>query len=887
MPRHLLGRESLSINGARLADVPTLLVQAPAGYGKTTLLAQWRLELLARGVVVAWLTGQADDDETRLLQGLALGLRIGTGRPGFGAQVLERSDGAVPARQALLSLLSELVQSALNVVLILDDVDRMPAASQALLALLLRKQPSNLRVFIGARSNSNSNNNGLDLASLLNYGQAIRLKPAELRFKLTETFELIRARLGSGFEPDFAARLHAACEGWPLGLQLLLAALADGTEAHEVLAALEPCNGPGPAADLRQQLMALLFVDLTEADLHLLENIAVVDTLPPGLGESLGGVADASEQLARLARDTPLLHSQEAGDAMRLLPLAREHLRQRLHDQRPPAEVAALHRRAHQWLQQQGLLEAAAHHAWEAGDQGLALDLAEQSLYEALTQRGRQSVVSSWLQRLPDTELQGRPRLLLAAAWSQAISDDHLAAAASVERRLSWSDADEPALRCECALILSTAAAFADDPDRFVALVGPWQDAPPLQEDPVLLQIHANASAHCLVLQGEPALARIRLQQHPKLAAGSRYGSYWGELVQGLSYLGEGQVRQAQAQLQPALRRADAELGRRSAMACMLAALSAACAWEQGRAGEAQALLADRLDVLERSGLPDTLILAYRTLACIAGMEGAEHRSLELLGALDAVGQQRGLPRLRIASLAEQLRLHARRHRNETCKALIARMDALLASPDLAQGALWRAGVLITAELARGHACIAAREWRNAALHLEAAATAAQALRLGRFQIEAQALRAFALERCGERSAAALLRECVDLAAALGLKRALADAHPELGQVAEKIAAISTPVQAVKAAAAPPVSNPAPLQPISTMLLTPRERELLDLLARNLSNKEAALAMQVGKETIKWHVKNLFTKLDAGTRKQVVGRARILGLIPSLESRFE
>jgi LuxR family maltose regulon positive regulatory protein len=61
--------------------------------------------------------------------------------------------------------------------------------------------------------------------------------------------------------------------------------------------------------------------------------------------------------------------------------------------------------------------------------------------------------------------------------------------------------------------------------------------------------------------------------------------------------------------------------------------------------------------------------------------------------------------------------------------------------------------------------------------------------------------------------------------------------------------------------------------------LTPKEREVLVLLARSLSNKEIGLAMQVGAETIKWHVKNLFTKLDAGTRKQVVQRASLLGLL--------
>ena len=63
------------------------------------------------------------------------------------------------------------------------------------------------------------------------------------------------------------------------------------------------------------------------------------------------------------------------------------------------------------------------------------------------------------------------------------------------------------------------------------------------------------------------------------------------------------------------------------------------------------------------------------------------------------------------------------------------------------------------------------------------------------------------------------------------------------------------------------------------MALTPKEREVLELTARNLSNKEIGLAMQVGEQTIKWHMKNLFAKLDAGTRKQLVQRARILGLL--------
>ena len=79
--------------------------------------------------------------------------------------------------------------------------------------------------------------------------------------------------------------------------------------------------------------------------------------------------------------------------------------------------------------------------------------------------------------------------------------------------------------------------------------------------------------------------------------------------------------------------------------------------------------------------------------------------------------------------------------------------------------------------------------------------------------------------------------------------------------------------------AALPAADAARLRLPPSKALTPKEREVLELLTRNLSNKEIGLAMQVGEATIKWHMKNLFAKLDAGTRKQVVQRVRILGLL--------
>ncbi len=154
-------------------------------------------------------------------------------------------------------------------------------------------------------------------------------------------------------------------------------------------------------------------------------------------------------------------------------------------------------------------------------------------------------------------------------------------------------------------------------------------------------------------------------------------------------------------------------------------------------------------------------------------------------------------------------------------------------------------------------------------------------MRLGRVRIEVMALRAFVLDRIGER-AIPLLKEAIDLARTYGLERLFVDAHPALGDWVQRVISEQSGQGATveHALAGPMVPRTAPAPRVTpSMALTPKEREVLELLARNLSNKEIARAMQVGEETIKWHLKNLFNKLGAGTRKQVVRRAELLGLL--------
>jgi LuxR family transcriptional regulator, maltose regulon positive regulatory protein len=871
-PRHLLLRPRLNADQEPFRDRPVVVAQAPAGFGKTSLLAQWRREHLARGAGVAWLLADGRDDPQRFLQGLALAVRAGCGRPGFGRALLEGASLSSIGLQGVTAWLAEVAQTSLELVLIVDEAERLPPASAEALVYLLHNAPHNLRVIVGARG-------GFDaaVADLTTYGACVCTGAEALRFRLDETMALVQNRFPNRVDANACARLHELTEGWPLGLQLALSAMERSGNPGAAIDAIAVTSG-----DLRGHLVSQLLLKLSAEDAAFLTRISVVDLLHPDLCRALTGFADAPQRLARLMTETPLLAAGEGSDWCRLHTLAREALRARLAGLPAPA-LAELHANAMTWLAQHGMIEEAARQAHAAGQHEIAYDLAERSLHEAVSQ-GRQGRVLDWLELIPDAAMERRPRLRLAAAWALALSDRHDEAGRHIARILARPDVDA-ALQYECALILSAAAYYADEPDRFIELFEPWADAPPVRE-PWLLQTHSNRLAGRALLLGNPAQARrSQLQGRGEAGTSLGYVQRWSDFFAGLSYLWEGQVVLAEEGLRPALARVEADLGRRHPLACMMAALLAAAQYERDKLDEVAALLANRLDVLERTGTPETIMLAYLTAARVEAAQGNEHRALNVLEAMDSFGTARHLPRLCVAGLAEQVRLHAGRFRVETCRALVQRLEETVAREKATKGPLWQRAVKLHQSLCHAYAAIAARDWKAALAALAVAAPLAEAMRFDRVRIQVMGLRAFAQERSGE-DGRTLLREAMNLAQLFGLSRTFIDAHPEVGDWARRVVeeAPDQPATLPSSGVAPRrVLRPGPQgtqpQAIPSMVLTPKEREVLELLARNLSNKEIALAMAIGEETVKWHLKNLFGKLDAGTRKQVVRRAAVLGLL--------
>lgn len=868
--KDLLARKRLKLDGSLIHDSAMVVVQAPPGFGKTALLAQWRLEHLARGAIVAWLSAQSGDDPQRFVQSLALAVSAGSGQPQFGHTLVEGA--ATTGVEGVTLWLTEVAQMALETVLIVDGVDRLPHASHALVTYLLHNMPANLKVTIASRGDCD-----LGIADLVAYGECVVIGAEMLRLRLDETLALLRARIGDRIDDTLGARVHDLAEGWPLGVQIAVSSIARGRDVRS--AATELASGAGT---LHDQFIGMLLNDLDDADIAFLTRIALTDEVHPDLARAVTEVADAPTRLTRLATETPMFSGAEGHDWLHMHTLARDVLRQRF-AALPANERAELHGRASHWLAEHGMFEEAAQQALDAGQREVAYDLAERGLYDGLVTQGHQQAVVDWVMRMPPAEVERRPRLMLAAAWAFALGARQREAEQLVARILERAGADV-ALRCECALIESGAAAFADAPDRFAALHDPWANEPPLR-DPVLLYVHANRRAFRALLDGNPALARYQQAQAPQGEFANTFGhvARWGAYIRGWSYLWEGQVLLAMPVLDAALTAGEVDLGRRHPLVCMLAALLAAACWDSDQSAQATALLANRLDVLERDGLPDALVFGYCTAARAAAADGAEHRAFALLEALQAVANARSLPRVAIASLAEQVRLHARAGRMETCVELTARID-VLATPRT-DAPLFNRSVDLLRLSAHADVAIAGENWAGAERIVTQAQALAAAMGLGRDRIELLGKRALAQER-GGRPAAALLQEARGLAEAYGLVRLFNDAHPSLGAwvarigAAEHVRGAEETLDPVAAIAPPPREAPR-VQPRVTpsSALTPRERDVLELLARNLSNKEIAAAMQLGEETVKWHLKNLFWKLAAGNRKHLVRRARLLGLL--------
>jgi LuxR family maltose regulon positive regulatory protein len=874
LPRTALERDRLSRIWDIVCDRTAITVLAPPGFGKTTLLVHWRRRWLADGALVAWLTADRNDDPARFNLALLHALRTASGRASLDTSATESAANTDHGIDTLTGLLAEIASLGRQTVLIVDDVERLPENSRRSLAYLLYNAPSNLHVVIGTRV-------PLDLrtSEIAAKGNSALLKVDDLRLQLEETMAILDKRFGARLSLDECVRLHEATEGWPIGLQLAIATIEPESDLSAAIDSLSGRHG-----DIERYFIESLFSRLSAPLAEFLTRIAILDRMDAPMCEAVTDCSSCGAYLEQLMLDTPILIVAELHGWFRLHPLMRDFLLGRF-EMLPRVEQQELHRRACRWFAGEQRFPEAASHALSAGDEALAHDYAVKSLWTLRTQ-GKFAEAQAWLQRIPPESIARDTHLRLVAAWVTALGEGN-AKAFEVAREVLADATVDPATQFIAALVASSATGYSDHIGLVPGIFARWPEVPACITEPVCTLAYRNGQANLQLHTGHPEAARRILTSVPPDKSGDSAMlalSYRTNLL-AITHIWEGNPTQAETVLRPALLQAERVAGRRSMVASMFAATLAAAMVDKDQPAAAQALLANRLDVIERTGFPDAILLAYRTLTYIALRQGDERRALSLIDSLASLAERRRLPRLNMHCIATQICIHVNRACLDTVDRLVSQLDALAPEFERPEFLPFLPQYRLAAAFAKTHVALARHDFDAAKEHLRVADDCAAILHRRSDALMAKVLRAVMMRLRNEPQALSLLAEAQSLADIGGNARLVADTHPLAAQMAAELHRMTTGLRIVRNAA--PRTDP--LQPPSSATgsaphprcgpLTPKESEVLALLDKGMSNKLIARAMDISDETVKWHVKNLFLKLSAGTRKHAVDRARLLGLV--------
>lgn len=866
--KHLLRRDRISLDAVNQYEHAITLVTAPDGYGKTSLLLQWRREALQAGGIVAWLTLDKYDNASRFVQGLQGALSVADTHSEFVSSVPALARGGL---EDVTDWLARVAGMAVEVQLILDGAENLPKETETeLLPYLFLNCPPNLKIVVAS-----SRKLSIDYIGSMPGGSFIELQTNDICFTLEETIAFFNARLKESAETEFCVRMHESTKGWPLGLNLILACMLKKLSKSLRQPTLDSCN-----TELHRYFMELLISRFTTDEIEFLTQISALELIHPELCEYITENPRAKLVLECLQDKAPIFEREKNHPWLQIHPMAKQFLKERF-DRLPNGVQQRLHARSADWLSSHEMYESAVYHARCGGNEELAYDLVEKCIHTLVAQ-GKASSVQEWMEYLPQQQIKKRISLRLAVGWAFSQGEHCDKAAEMVETIIEESDADESS-RCEAAEVCATAALFMDDLDavaRFMSYrEGRDADQPALQK-----AIAVNIVAMLNLFKGEPEKTNYMLKKSVESASDdTAYVQWWTSWILGLSYLWQSKVALAESVLRPAMDLAENRSGRRGPVTSMLAATLAAVMWELELFEEAKVLLADRLDVLELYAPPDAIIHGFTTASRLAYAEGKANKAQDIIENLRAIGEARNLTRISIASLVEEVRVFSIAGQESACCARLAQLETLL--NDKAKcGTVLEPLILCQLAMARSYTFIVKNRWDSALTEIEKTIQLSRQINRSYENIQAKLLKVLVTSQLGG-DVTTLRNEISGTIEMYGLKRIRIDTHPaiyELG-IGSKEGKIPVTQAAHKLSESETSQSQENKelrsQKISTSLLTPKEAEILQFLTERFTNKQIAVALDISEGTVKWHVKNMFSKLKAGSRHHLVARARILGIL--------
>ena len=391
-----------------------ILVSAPAGFGKSTLLGAWASELSGSGRPMAWFSlDSADNDPARFwrysLTAIDL-LRPGSGKT---ALALLGSPQAPPIEAILTTLLNELVDLSTDAVLVIDDYHLIESQTiHEALTFLIDHLPPRMHLVIATRMDP-----PLPLPRMRARGEMTELRAADLRFTPEEAATFLNRVMGLELSAEDTAELEERTEGWIAGLQMAALAMQDRADVSGFIAAFAGSN-----RYVLDYLAEEVLARQPEELRTFLLRTSVLDRMCAPLCHAVTGHTDGQTTLEHLEHaNLFVIPLDDERRWYRYHHLFADVLRQRLHQEHPDL-IPPLHKRASGWFEEEGLVPEAIHHALAAQDWELAVRMIETSgMTVVLSQQGQ--TLLDWIDEIPEELVRDRPVLCTIHALALVFSN--------------------------------------------------------------------------------------------------------------------------------------------------------------------------------------------------------------------------------------------------------------------------------------------------------------------------------------------------------------------------------------------------------------------------------------------------------------------------------
>jgi ATP/maltotriose-dependent transcriptional regulator MalT len=849
-----------------------VLVSAPAGFGKTTLLSQW----LARWQAVrhagsrrvAWLSLDGEDsDPRRFLANLLAAIQATAPQAGVSAAALLQSDGAAVVPAVLVDLINDLDDLDGSMVLALDDYHVIDSHDvHEAVAFLLDHLPAAAGVAITTRADP-----PLPVARLRTRGELLELRAADLRFTQPEAADFLTDVMGLDLGPGQVDALASRTEGWAAGLQLAGLSLRGRGDAADFIEAFR-----GSHRFVLDYLVEEVLNGQPDTVRTFLLDTAILDQLTGPLCDALTGRNDGQDTLEALERGNVfVVPLDDLRQWYRYHHLFADALRARLAAEQPD-RVRGLHRTAARWYAGQGRPADAIGHAAAGQDFEQAADLIEQALPEARRLRQHQTI-RRWLRGLPDDVIRRHPVVNVVVAWSRLSEGD----VDDAEGRLRQAEetletvpregrtaSDElrqlpmsiAMYRAAIAQARGDVAGTAEQARRILDLAGPT--------DHLARGAGAGFLGLALWAGGEldAAIATFSEAVGSLHAAGDLADELGGTVVLAAMWLALGRPVESERLYERALAAARQRPDVALPVTGDLHAGLADALVERNALDAAAEHLHTAQDLGDAGSLPENRHRWYLAMARLRQAQGDLDAAADILEQAEALYLPGFFPDVRPIP-AVRARVDIARGRLDLARTW-AREHGVTAMDDLSYLAEYN-------HLTLARLLIAQRRLDEAVTLLDRLRTAAEGTGREGSVAEILMLSALARQAGGDLDdAVVLLARALGTAVPAGYTRLFLDEGAPmaalLGEVEKRHLAPLLPGMSATAEPAAGVPND---------VLSQRELEVLRLLASDLTGPEIARRLFVSVNTLRTHTKHIFTKLDVTTRQAAVRRATELGLV--------